>query len=52
MDVKDALLRGDLHEEVYMEQPPRFVAQGEYRGCVCKLKKGFVWSQAISMGLV
>jgi hypothetical protein len=22
-----------------MEQPPRFVAQGEYRGCVCKLKK-------------
>nr|GEV13541.1 polyprotein, putative [Tanacetum cinerariifolium] len=40
LDMKNAFLHGDLEEEVYMEQPSGFVAQGEY-GRVCKLKKDF-----------
>ncbi|RVW36659.1 Retrovirus-related Pol polyprotein from transposon RE1 [Vitis vinifera] len=38
LDIKNAFLHGDLEEEVYLEQPPGFVAQGEYRK-VCRLKK-------------
>ena len=37
-DIKNAFFHGDLHEEVYMEQPPGYVAQGESHK-VCRLKK-------------
>ena len=39
MDVKNALLNGDLQGEISMEQPPSFVAQGESSGLVCCLRK-------------
>ena len=38
LDIKNAFLRGDPAEEVYMKQPLGFVAQGEI-GRVCRLQK-------------
>ena len=37
MDVKSAFLHGDLHEEIYMEQPPGYVQDNS--SLVCLLKK-------------
>eukprot|EP00253_Pinus_taeda_P030100 PITA_30100 len=37
MDVKSAFLHGDLHEEIYMEQPPGFIQPDS--NLVCRLKK-------------
>jgi hypothetical protein len=38
MDVKTTFLNGELYEEIYMEQPARFVENGQ-EGMVCKLLK-------------
>ena len=37
-DINNIFLHGDLAKEVYMEQPPSFIAQGE-SGLVCKLRR-------------
>jgi len=39
LDVKNAFLNGDLQEDIYMEQPPSFVAQEESSRLVCRLHK-------------
>ena len=51
MDVKTAFLNGLLQEEVYLEQPQGFEIY-ERDSHVCRLKKGLVWFEASSSGLV
>ena len=38
MDVKTAFLNGKLNEEIYVEQPERFIVKGQEHK-VCKLVK-------------
>jgi hypothetical protein len=38
MDVKSTLLHGELEEEIYMDQPDGFIANGQ-ENKVCKLLK-------------
>jgi hypothetical protein len=38
LDVKTALIHGDLEEEIYMDQPEGFIVHGK-ENCVYKLKK-------------
>ena len=42
LDIKNVFLSDDLAEEVYKEQPPGFVAQGE-SGLVCKLRRSLYY---------
>ena len=39
LDVKNAILHGDLLETIYMDPPPGFRVKGEYAGKVCRLHK-------------
>ncbi|WMV34161.1 hypothetical protein MTR67_027546 [Solanum verrucosum] len=41
LDIKNVFLHGDPEDEVYMEQPPGFVAQGESSNMVCRLRRAF-----------
>ncbi|RVW93978.1 Retrovirus-related Pol polyprotein from transposon RE2 [Vitis vinifera] len=50
LDIKNVFLHGDLAEEVYMEQPPGFVAQGE-SGLVCRLRRFSIWLETISSSM-
>ena len=38
LDIKNVFLHGDFQKEVYIEQPPGFVARGKIRK-VCRLRK-------------
>ncbi|KAI3516678.1 hypothetical protein L1887_15625 [Cichorium endivia] len=49
MDVKDAFLNGDLHEEVYMSPPPGIA---HHPGEVCRLRKAlYGLKHALMLGL-
>jgi len=50
LNVKNTFLYGDLQEEVYMEQPPGYVAQGGTK--VYLLKKAIYVTQAESKGVI
>jgi 5'-3' exoribonuclease 2 len=54
MDIKTAILNGDLEKKIYMEQPKGFTQEGEH--LVCKLPKSLyelkqfprVWNQKLN----
>ena len=52
LDIKNAFLHDDLQEEVYMEQPPRFVAQGEIERVYRLWKSLYGLKQSHMRGLV
>ena len=49
--MKNTLLHGNLDEEVCMEQPPEFVAQGE-KCQICRLRKALYGLKVVFESLV
>ena len=50
MDVKSAFLHGDLHEEIYMEQPPGYVQNNS--SLVCLLRNPYMaLSKLLELGM-
>ena len=47
LDIKNAFLHGDLHEEVSMDQPPGCVMSGS-ENLVCRLKKALYGPEQLS----
>ena len=61
VDCKNAFLNGDIDKEIFIEQPPYFVAPGtSSRSHVCKLKKALyglkqsplIWNMALHSALI
>lgn len=51
LDIKNLFLHGDLKDEVYMKQPPSFVAPGKSGNIVCRLRRA-LWPKATTSSMV
>ena len=51
MDVKYAFLHGDLHEEIYMEQPPGYVQNNSILVCLLKKNPYMALSKLLELGM-
>ena len=52
LDIKNVFLHRDLEDEVYMEQPPSFVAQVESSKHGVHTTASILWAEAVSLSMV